>query len=111
MEISKTIKNVVHHFGSVHITYFCKCKLTYVVLSHFKFIISQIYKHKIINLKLLNCGAGKDSWESLGMQGDQTSHPEGNQHWIFIGRTGAEAEAPIPPDVKSWLIGKDPDAG
>ena len=61
MEISKTIKNVVHHFGSVHITYFCKCKLTYVVLSHFKFIISQIYKHKIINLKLLNCGAGKDS--------------------------------------------------
>ena len=34
-------------------------------------------------------------------------------HWIFIGRTDAEAEAPIlwPPDVKSWLTGKDPDAG
>ena len=40
-------------------------------------------------------------------------HPKGNQPWIFIGRTDAEAETPIlwPPDVKSWLIGKDPDAG
>ena len=39
-------------------------------------------------------------------------HPKGNQSWIFIGRTDAEAETPIlwPPDVKSWLIGKDPDA-
>ena len=38
---------------------------------------------------------------------------KGNQFWIFIGRTDAEAEAPIlwPPDVKSWLIRKDPDAG
>ena len=38
---------------------------------------------------------------------------KGNQPWIFIGRTDAEAEAPIfwPPDVKSWLIRKDPDAG
>ena len=38
---------------------------------------------------------------------------KGNQPWIFIGRTDAEAEAPFlwPPDVKSWLIGKDPDAG
>ena len=40
-------------------------------------------------------------------------HPKGDQSWIFIGRTDAEAEAPIlwPPDVKSWLIRKDPDAG
>ena len=40
-------------------------------------------------------------------------HPKGNQPWIFIGRTDAEAEAPIlwPPDAKNWLIGKDPDAG
>ena len=39
--------------------------------------------------------------------------PKENQPWIFIGRTDAEAEAPKlwPPDVKSWLIGKDPDAG
>ena len=40
-------------------------------------------------------------------------NPKGNQPWIFIGRTDAEAEAPIlwSPDEKNWLIGKDPDAG
>ena len=40
-------------------------------------------------------------------------NPKGNQSWIFIGRTDAEAKAPIlwPPDAKNWLIGKDPDAG
>ena len=40
-------------------------------------------------------------------------HPNGNQSWIFIGRTDAEAETAIlwPPDVKNWLIWKDPDAG
>jgi len=40
-------------------------------------------------------------------------NPKGNKSWIFFGRTGAEAEAPIfwPPDAKSWLIGKDTDAG
>ena len=38
---------------------------------------------------------------------------KGNQAWMFIGSTDAEAETPIlwPPDVKSWFIGKDPDAG
>ena len=43
----------------------------------------------------------------------QPVHPKGNQSWIFIGRTDAEVETPIlwPPDVKNWLIGKDPDAG
>ena len=43
----------------------------------------------------------------------QPVHPEGNQSWIFIGRTDAEAETPIlwSPDVKKWLIKKDRDAG
>ena len=43
----------------------------------------------------------------------QTVHPKGNQSWIFIGRTDVKAEAPIlwSPDSKSWLTGKDPDAG
>ena len=52
---------------------------------------------------LLNCGVGEDSWESLRLQGD----------WVFTGRTDVEAETPIlrPPDAKSWLIWKDPDAG
>ena len=62
---------------------------------------------------LLNCGVGEDAWESLGLQGDPTVHPKGNQSWIFIGRTDADAETPIlwPPHAKSWLIGKDSDAG
>ena len=40
-------------------------------------------------------------------------HPKGDQSWVFIGRTDAEAETPIlwPTDAKNWLIGKDPDAG
>ena len=40
-------------------------------------------------------------------------NPKGNQLWVLIGKTDAEAEAPVlwPPDVKSWLTGKDPNAG
>ena len=43
----------------------------------------------------------------------QPVHPKGHQSWVFIGRTGFEAETPIlwPPDTKSWLIWKDPAAG
>ena len=43
----------------------------------------------------------------------QSINHKGNQSWIFIGRTDAEAEIPTlwPPDAKNWLIGKDPDAG
>ena len=43
----------------------------------------------------------------------QPIHPKADQSWIFIGRTDVEAETPIlwPPDVKSWLIWKDPYAG
>ena len=53
---------------------------------------------------LLNCDV-EDFWESLGLQGDQS--------WVFIGRTDVEAETPIlwPPDAECWLIWKDPDAG
>ena len=61
----------------------------------------------------LNCGAGKDSWGSFGLHRDQTSQPKINEPWIFIERTGTEAEAPKlwPPDAKSWFNGKDHDAG
>jgi len=64
---------------------------------------------------LLNSGVGEESWESLGQQGDQPVHPKGDQSWIFIGRTDAEAETetPIlwPPVEKNWPIGEDSDAG
>ena len=61
---------------------------------------------------LSHCGAGEDSWESLGQQGYQTNL-KGNQSWIFIGGTDAEAEVPIlwPCDAKSRSTRKDPDAG
>ena len=60
----------------------------------------------------LNCGFGEDTWESLGLQGDQIS-PEGDQSWIVTGKTDAEAESPIlwPHDAMSQLIRKDPDFG
>ena len=49
-------------------------------------------------------------WDSKEIQ---PAHPKGNQSWMFIGRTDAEAEAPIlwPPDAKNWLLEKDPEVG
>ena len=50
---------------------------------------------------------------TLDCKESQPVHPKGNQSWMFIGMTDAEAEVPIlwPPDAKRWLIWKDPDAG
>ena len=49
----------------------------------------------------------------LGFEEIQPGHPKGDQSWVFFGRKDVEAETPIlgPPDAKSWLIWKDPDAG
>ena len=62
---------------------------------------------------LLNCGVGEDSSESLDCKEIQPVHSKGDQSWVFIGRTDAKAETPIlwSPHGKSWLIGKDSDAG
>ena len=56
---------------------------------------------------------GKTLESPLDCKEIQPVHPKGNQSWIFIGRTDVEVETPIlwPPDVKSWLIWKDPDVG
>ena len=56
---------------------------------------------------LLNCGVREDCKEI------QPVHPRGDQSWVFTGRTDAKAETPVlwPPHVKSWLTGKDSDAG
>ena len=61
---------------------------------------------------LLNCVLEKTLESPLDSKEIQPVYPEGSQYWIFIERTDAEAETPIlwPPDVKNWLIGKDPDA-
>ena len=63
-------------------------------------------------LMLWNC-VGEDSWESLDCKEIQPVHFEGDQPWDFFGGNDAKAETPViwPPQVKSWLIGKDPDAG
>ena len=64
-------------------------------------------------LMLLNCGVGKDSWESLVCKEIQPVHSEGDQPWVFFWRNDAKAETPVLwlPHAKSWLIGKDSDAG
>ena len=64
-------------------------------------------------LMLLNCGVGEILQSPLDGRETQPVHPEGNQFWLFIGRTDAEAETPIfwPHDVTNWLIWKDTDAG
>ena len=64
-------------------------------------------------LVLLDCSAGEDSWEPLDSKEIKIVNCKGNQSWIFSGRTNVEAEALIlwPPDAKSQLFGKDPDAG
>ena len=64
-------------------------------------------------LMRLNCGVGEDSWESLGLQGDPTSPFWRRSTLGFLWRDDAKAETPVlwPPHEKSWLIGKNPDAG
>ena len=65
---------------------------------------------------LLNCVLEKTLASPLDCKETKPVNPKGNQSWVFFGRTdaeAAEAETPIlcPPDAKSWLIGKDSDAG
>ena len=64
-------------------------------------------------LMLLNCGVGEDFWESLDCKEIKSVNLKGNQSWLFVGRTDAKTEALMlwPSDAKSWLPGKDPDAG
>ena len=62
---------------------------------------------------LLKCGVGEDPWEPLDHKEIKSVNPKGNQPWIYMRKTDAEAEALIfwLPDAKSWLTGKDPDSG
>ena len=74
------------------------------------FSLRPVWKIKF-SLKVVVLGKTLES--PLDCKEIQPVHPKGYQPWVFIGRTDAEAETPIlwPPHVKSWLIGKDPDAG
>ena len=64
-------------------------------------------------LMLLNCGLEKTLESPLDYKEILPVHSKGDQSWVFCGRTDAKAETPVlwPPHVKSWLIGKDSDAG
>ena len=68
---------------------------------------------RVEELMLMNWVLEKTLESPLACKEIKPISPKVNQPWIFIGKTDAEAEAPIlwPPDVKSWLTGKDPDAG
>ena len=71
------------------------------------------HKDSTEELIVLNCGAGKDFWASLGYKEIKPVNPKGNQPWIHIGMTDDKAEAPIlwPSDVNSQFTGKDHDTG
>ena len=62
---------------------------------------------------MFSSGINESYSNSLDCKEIQPVHPKGDQSWVFIGKTDIEAEILIlwPPDVKSWLILKDPDAG
>ena len=62
---------------------------------------------------LLKCGVGEYSWSPLDCKEIQPVHPKGDQSWVSIERTNAEAVTPVlwPPHAKSYFIGKDPDSG
>ena len=78
-------------------------------LDCYNFIISEIVKNWCFWTVVLE----KTLESPLDCKEIQPVHSKGNQSWVFIGRTDAKAKTPIlrPPHVKSWLIGKDSDAG
>ena len=71
-------------------------------------VVAHTEKEKFIRC---NGGTQKALKSPLDSKEIQPVHPNGNQSWIFIGRTDAETPILWPPDVKGWLIGKDPDDG
>ena len=72
-----------------------------------------IKKAELQRIDAFELWCGEDPWESLECKEILPVIYKGNQSWIFTRRTDAEAETPVlwPPDVKNWLIWKDPDAG
>ena len=107
------IKKQMHHFagkgpnsqtyGFIHIW----------LLSHVWIWVGPYRRLNAKELMLSNCVVEKTLEIPLDCKKIKPVNPKGNQPWIFIGRTDAKAEASIlwPPDVKSQLIGRDPDNG
>ena len=85
----------------------------FVNLSQMRKIKNSTYKKKKKNCCFWTVVLEKTFESPLDCKDIQPVHPKGDQSWVFIGRTDVEAETPIlwPPDAKSWLIWKVPDAG
>ena len=77
------------------------------------FFFFKFEKHNFIDPTCFWTVVLKSLESPLNCKEIQPVHPKGDQSWVFMGRTDAEAETPVlwPPHAKSWLIGKSPDAG
>ena len=84
------------------VTYGCEC-----------WTIKKTERQRIDFFPFWNVVLEKTLESPLDCKEIQPVHPKGDQSWVFIGRTDVETETPVfwPPDVKSWLIWKDPDVG
>ena len=89
-------------FKSEGFTLFHLAKLSFILSFHCR-ILKNWWFQVVVLAKTL-----ESPWDCKEIK---LVNPEGNQPWLFIGRTDAEAPILWPPDAKSWLIGKDPDAG
>ena len=111
----KAMTNLDSMLKSRDITFPTKVHLVKAMVSHYVWMWELDYKESWVlkNWCFWNVMLEKTLESPLDCKVIQPVHPKGNQSWIFIGRTDAEAEAPIlwPPDMKNWLIWKDPDAG
>ena len=92
--------------------------LTYAFSNFLKMSLRNKYRKNLAStstgkVKMLqdNTYVEENSWEPLDCKEIKPVNPKGNQSWIVIGRTDNEAPILWPPDVKSWLIREDPDAG
>ena len=104
------IRKQRHYFANK-----CPSSKSYVFSSSHVWIWELDYKESwaLKNWCFLTVVLEKTLESPLDCKETQPLHPKGDQSWIFIGRTDAEAETPIlwPPNAKNWLTGKDPDAG
>jgi len=89
----------------------------HLILCHPLLLLPSIFPSiRVFSNELALCIRWPKYWSfsfNISPTNEHPVHPKGDQSWVFIGRTDVEAETPIlwPPDGKSWLIWKDPDAG
>ena len=120
LAVQGTLKSLLQHHSSKASILPCSAlNITFSSvwsLSHVWLIMEKLFLFSL-HLPYKNCFWAvvleKTLESPLDCKENKPVNPKGNQSWIFIGRTNAEAEAPIlwPPDVKNWFIRKDPDTG